>query len=352
MRDIKASLNWITDILKELKIPFHIAGGLAAIAHGSNRELLDIDIDIPENKFDLLKERVNGFIVNGPSHVKDEHWDLLLITLNHYGQVIDISGAYQTKIFNQETQEWCQISTNFLNSELIEIFGLKVPVISREELLAYKKILARTVDLVDIEAIKASHLTQLQQFIEQYNFATLISQENGNMLVSHVPIILYRDLGEYGTLAWHVAKQNPHAKSFDGNENALLIFHGPHSYISPQWYKSYPNVPTWNYAVVRAYGNPQEITNDDLINDLTQMVMQQEKNSNYVIPNDYMLKLMNHIVGFRMQITKIENIFKLGQNRNQEDQEGMILGLLNSDNGLSLADLMKSIQIRNYKQEE
>jgi hypothetical protein len=163
MRDTRTSLKWITDILKELKIPFQIAGGLAAIAYGSNRELIDIDIDIPEDKFDVLNIRVNDFIVSGPSRVKDEQWDLLLMTLNHYGQVIDISGAHQTKIFNKKTHEWHQISTNFSKTELIEILGVKIPVIPREELLGYKKILSRSVDLVDVEAIETKGLTELHQ---------------------------------------------------------------------------------------------------------------------------------------------------------------------------------------------
>lgn len=156
MRDPKATLIWITNILRELNIPYQIAGGLAARVYGSTRDLLDIDIDIPEDKFDLLKNKVSEFIISGPSRFKDTHWDLLLMTLNYHGQEIDLSGAYQTKIFDQARGKWHDLATDFSKTVMLKIFGLIVPVIPREDLLAYKKILAREVDLSDIEEIEKS----------------------------------------------------------------------------------------------------------------------------------------------------------------------------------------------------
>jgi transcriptional regulator len=346
MRDIQASLKWITDILKELKIPFQIAGGLAAIAYGSKRDLNDIDIDIPEEKFDLLKDRVSDFIISGPSHVKDDHWDLLLMTLNHHGQFIDISGAYQTKIFNHSVKKWHSILTDFSKALLVELFELNVPIISQKELLDYKKILARPVDLVDIKEIEEAHLVQLHQFIEQYNFATLISHHKRKIDVSHAPVILNKNLGKYGTLAWHFAKKNPQVNAFNDNSDAVLIFHGPHAYISPLWYMTAPHVPTWNYAVVRAYGQPKIVDIEKLSEDLSLLTEKQEKNSSYVLPEDYKKKLLPHVVGFQMEITKINNTFKLGQDYSIEDQEGMISGLLESDTGSPLAEFIQSMQIK------
>ena len=150
MRDTKASLKWITTILNELNIPFQIAGGLAAIAYGATRELWDIDIDVPEEKFELIKEKVGAFVITEPTHFKDEHWDLWLMTLNHQGQEIDLSGAHQTKIFDHATQQWHLLMTDFSKSVTMKLFGIEVPVIPKEDLLAYKKILARPVDLADI----------------------------------------------------------------------------------------------------------------------------------------------------------------------------------------------------------
>lgn len=156
MRDTMKSLQWITEILYQLHIPFQIAGGLAAIAYGASRELNDIDIDIPEDKFPLLQEKVREFIIFGPERMRDENWDILLMTLNHNGQEIDLGGAHQTKIFDEQTRQWHLLITDFKQTVSMEIFGLQVPIISRENLLAYKKMLARDVDLVDIAQIERS----------------------------------------------------------------------------------------------------------------------------------------------------------------------------------------------------
>lgn len=153
MRDVKSSLKWITDILARLNIPYQIAGGLAAIAYGANRELADIDIDIPEDKFDTLKEHVSDYITFGPSRYKDDHWDLLLMTLNHHGQEIDIGGAHQTHLFCQSTRTWHKLSTDFSKSISINIYDLTLPVIARQYLIEYKTLLARPVDLIDIEQL-------------------------------------------------------------------------------------------------------------------------------------------------------------------------------------------------------
>ena len=123
MRNTKSSLTWITEILEDLNIPFQIAGGLAAKAYGATRDLWDIDIDIPEDKFELVRAKVSEFIIFGPSHFQDIHWDLWLMTLNHHGQKIDLSGAYQIKICDQLTGLWHKLQTDFSKAVFIEILG-------------------------------------------------------------------------------------------------------------------------------------------------------------------------------------------------------------------------------------
>lgn len=106
------------------------------------------------------------------------------------------------------------------------------------------------------KSFNITDVSRLHNFVETYPFATLISQKNQDLDVTHVPVLLDRNQGEKGTLSWHVAKANPHATAFDGLKSALLISQGSHAYISHTWYKTTPNVPTWNYAVVHAYGEP------------------------------------------------------------------------------------------------
>lgn len=101
MQRAKAALIWITDILKKHEISFQIAGGLAARVYGSTRPLEDIDIDMPEEAFDIIKNDVSDFIIYGPEQFKSDQWDLLLITLNYHSQLIDLGGAYRSRIFNE-----------------------------------------------------------------------------------------------------------------------------------------------------------------------------------------------------------------------------------------------------------
>lgn len=154
MNNAKEALIWITNIIKKHNIPYQIAGGLAVRAYGSTRELKDIDIDIPEEDIEKIKDEVRSFITFGPNQFKDESWDLLLMTLNYQGQEIDLSGAYNTKVYNKKKKVWEKIITDFSKVKYIDIYGLTLPVIGREELIAYKKILARPVDVLDLEHLE------------------------------------------------------------------------------------------------------------------------------------------------------------------------------------------------------
>ncbi len=154
MSNVKEALIWITNIIKKHDIPFQIAGGLAVQAYGSVRKLIDIDIDIPEEAFEKIKNEVSSFIVFGPNQFKDQNWDLFLMTLDYQGQEIDLSGAYNTKIYDKTKQYWVKITTDFSRAQYKNIYGVSLPVIAREELIAYKKILGRPVDLLDVEYLE------------------------------------------------------------------------------------------------------------------------------------------------------------------------------------------------------
>lgn len=154
MNKAKDALIWITDILKKHQIPFQISGGLAAIAYGANRALADIYIDIPDNKFDLIKDDVKPYIIYGSARFKSDKWDLILMTLNYQGQEIDLSGADSTYIFNEQTDEWVKLNEDLRVAPIKKVFDLDLPVIPLKSLIYYKKILAREVDLIDINQIE------------------------------------------------------------------------------------------------------------------------------------------------------------------------------------------------------
>lgn len=154
MSNTKEALVWITGILKQHQIPFQISGGLAAIAYGASRPLADIDIDIPDSKFDLLIDEVKPYITYGPERFKSDKWDLMLMTLNYRDQEIDLSGADSTYIFNEQMQQWIKLDEDFSKVNLKTIFDLSLPVIPIKNLINYKKILSREVDLIDLKQIE------------------------------------------------------------------------------------------------------------------------------------------------------------------------------------------------------
>jgi hypothetical protein len=153
MRDTQSAFIWIVGILKDLNIPFQISGGLAARVYGATRDLQDIDIEIPESCFEIITEKVRDFITFGPAIWQDDHWDCLLVTLNYCGQEIDLSGAYKSKIFNAEKRKWQDLLTDYSRASPQSIFNTSVPVISKEDLTKYKKILSRPVDVLDIQEL-------------------------------------------------------------------------------------------------------------------------------------------------------------------------------------------------------
>jgi hypothetical protein len=119
-----------------------------------NKSILeDIDFDVPEENFLLLKNEVKDFIVYGSEQFKYESWDLLLMTLQYHDQLIDFSEAFHTKTYNKITHHWQAILADFSTVEIKNIFGFEVPMIVRDELLAYKKALARHMDLIDMEQL-------------------------------------------------------------------------------------------------------------------------------------------------------------------------------------------------------
>ena len=174
----------------------------------------------------------------------------------------------------------------------------------------------------------------LAAFIRAHSFATLISAVDGAPFATHLPLLLDQGAAPQGRLLGHVARANPHWQAFDGQREALAIFHGPHAYISPTWYTATPAVPTWNYAAVHVYGAPRLIEGEAQLAALVDRLVAtyeaaQPKPWSGELPADYKAKLLQAIVGFEMEIVRIEGKFKLGQGRSREDQLG-VLGQLAS----------------------
>jgi transcriptional regulator len=189
----------------------------------------------------------------------------------------------------------------------------------------------------------------IYDFIEKNSFATLFSQHNGEPYATHLPLLLNR---EEGFLYGHFARQNQHWKDI-ADQKILVIFQGPHCYISPSWYETNQAVPTWNYVAIHVYGKLEIVEEEkDVFDSLVDMVNKYEKpDSSYHLENvdeNFIKGMSKGIVGFKIQINKIEGKAKLSQNHPTERQELIIKQLENSkdQNNIHIAELMKG-QMKN-----
>lgn len=173
-------------------------------------------------------------------------------------------------------------------------------------------------------------LATLEDVIRAYPFATVVSQLDGRLVASHVPLTLDPTQGgEYGTVYGHLARGNAQWQSFDGTQEVLVMFQGPHAYVSASWYEAPAMaVPTWNYAVVHAYGVARPVEHATLFDHLTHLAQTLEASSerpwSFERSDPRIEQLARGIVGFAVPITRLEGKFKLSQNRSQQDQARVI----------------------------
>ena len=198
------------------------------------------------------------------------------------------------------------------------------------------------------QAFRVTDRQILHEFIERHSFATLVSTVEGKPFATHLPLLFDRTRSAHGALLGHVARANPQWHGFDGRQEALAIFQGPHAYVSPSWYATSPAVPTWNYTAVHVYGVPQVVDDDRAFSDLLDKLIAfyeagMPKPWPGKLPTDFRTNLMKGIVGFVMDIERVEGKFKLSQNRSHEDQRRVVERLRTSTDALdrALGDLSK-----------
>lgn len=157
MKNTLAAFLWIVNILKRHKVPYQITGGFAAKIYGSKRKLADIDIEIPEEKFDdaydAVYKDVKKFIIFAPKRYKKEGFDVFLMTLKYKGQLIDICGTRTDKLFDKKKGKMIRAPVDLKKFTRKEVFGKNIKVVPRKELIKYKSKLQRRVDKIDIKQI-------------------------------------------------------------------------------------------------------------------------------------------------------------------------------------------------------
>jgi len=174
----------------------------------------------------------------------------------------------------------------------------------------------------------------LHDFMEEFSFVMLVTA-TPTLRITHIPSILDRTQGRFGTLRGHISAQNAQKAALDGTHQAIIVFRGPQGYISPTWYATQQSVvPTWNFGVVHASGRPQPITDKVKTYDLlSTLIARNEKrvgSTKYDFaaqPREYVDRMMQGISPFEMEIQALEGKFKLGQERSDGDRNGVLANL-------------------------
>lgn len=198
-----------------------------------------------------------------------------------------------------------------------------------------------------------SRLQVLHELIREQPFATLVADTNHGMDAEHLPILLDESRGSYGVLQGHVARANPVWQELGNGTEVLVIFQGPHHYISPNWYPSKREhgqvVPTWNYIVVHAHGHISWIDEPHWLKDLLERTTDsQEEGRKHPwrvddAPAEFIERMLEAIVGFEIHFTGINGKWKLSQNRSAQDRLGVIAGL-SAESNEAAAEIAKRMR--------
>lgn len=195
---------------------------------------------------------------------------------------------------------------------------------------------------------------KLFDFLQTNSFGILFASWSGQPFATHLPFLVEREAGSNGWLLGHMARANPHWQELEGE--VLVVFPGPHAYISPAWYEEEKVVPTWNYVAVHVYGQIS-VTHDEEV--LARIVKESVsfyeagRPAPWVLDTstDYFRNMLKGIVGFKIEITRLEGKWKLSQNHPVARQEKVVqaLRLLADQNSGEIADLMESRLLEKQK---
>jgi len=190
--------------------------------------------------------------------------------------------------------------------------------------------------MYNIPYFKASDQKDVIAFMHAHPFVILCGvDKNGRPEATHVPVLFEERDNKLFLLA-HVMKKQSHSKAFEENPNVLAIFYGPHSYVSASWYENEKTASTWNYQAVHAHGILRFLDEAGLLNILTKLTEKFENNPHspslvQKLDKDYVEKMMQAIIAFEIEITQVEHVFKLSQNRNEKSYENIIQQLKTKD---------------------
>lgn len=174
---------------------------------------------------------------------------------------------------------------------------------------------------------KVTNADEIWEFVQSSSFGTIVTVKQGRPIAAHLPMQLKKE-GNTCYLTGHMAYGNPQWRTFAESEDVLVMFQGPHAYISSSWYED-ENVPTWNYQAVHVYGQASILSEEELKGDLAILLQKYEKHrKNPVLWDTLSPELVEQqlkgIVGFKIKVQEIQAANKLSQNRNERDYQNII----------------------------
>ncbi len=164
---------------------------------------------------------------------------------------------------------------------------------------------------------------EVLRFMREHPFVMICgSNKNGKPVATQVPVLIKERDGHI-FLEGHIMKNTDHHKTFEQNPQALAVFTGAHTYVSASWYSNPKQASTWNYLSVHAQGKIRFLEETELRRILEETTSKYENNENSPslfrhLAHDYISGLIKAIVGFELEVERIENVFKLSQNRDEK----------------------------------
>jgi transcriptional regulator len=190
--------------------------------------------------------------------------------------------------------------------------------------------------MYNVPHFKASDEKEVIDFIHAHPFIILCGVDaNDSPVATHVPCLI-EERNNKIFLRAHVMRKQEHTKAFEQNSNVLAIFHGAHTYVSASWYENKQIASTWNYQAVHAKGILKFLDEEDLREVISKLTEKFENNPHSPslvekMDDDYVRSMMKAIIAFEIEVTEIQHIFKLSQNRDKKSYENIIEHLSEQD---------------------
>lgn len=183
--------------------------------------------------------------------------------------------------------------------------------------------------MYNLPHFKATNETEVLTFMKQHPFAMLIGNAENKAVATQIPLLFEERNGKLFLLG-HMMRKQDHQLTFEKNQDVLVVFTGPHTYVSATWYKDPHQASTWNYSSVHARGMISFLDQQGLENALRKLTMHYENHNPHSstvfdnLPVDYCSNLIKAIVAFEIEVISVEHVFKLSQNRDEESYEKIV----------------------------